>query len=46
MLKRLFYTFFDYDIVGEYYESCFDKEKQINVIQKKYIRKYHIRKRR
>lgn len=38
MLKRLFYTFFDYDIVGEYYESCFDKEKQINVIQKKYIR--------
>ena len=46
MLKRLFYAFFDYEIVGEYYDSFFDKEKGRHVMQKKYNRKYHLRKRR
>ena len=37
-LKKLFYKFFDYDIVGEYYDLVADGR-----YQKKYLKKYHLR---
>ena len=38
MLKRLFNKYFDYDIVGEYYDTKGDGR-----YQKKYIRKYYLK---
>lgn len=46
MIKRLIQKFFDYKIVGEYYDSYFDKTKGIHVMKKKYIKKYRLKKRR
>lgn len=40
-LKKLFYQHFDYDIIGEYYDND-GKGHQY----KKYIRKYHLKKKR
>lgn len=37
-LKKLFYKYFDYDIVGEYY----DNDGQGHY-KKKYIRKYYLK---
>lgn len=38
-LKKLFYKFFDYKVVGEYWDN--DGKGHMT---KKYIRKYHLRK--
>lgn len=40
-LKKLFYKFFDYKIVGEYYDSIVKNGVRTSV--KKYERKYFLR---
>lgn len=38
-IRKLFYKYFDYEIIGEYYEYIDDIH-----IQKKYIKRYKLRK--
>lgn len=40
MLRKIFMRFFDYEIIGEYFETD-DKGH----LHKKYLKKYHLRKR-
>lgn len=39
-LKRLFYQYFDYKIVGSYYDTTHDKHGR-EVLKRKYIKKYY-----